>query len=134
MPEEKCCGTCGWWTQGGFGIIGECGPEAEGTPSDHVCDINLWKPRDPSQEILAEIRQTVIATIAVCHDFDPAGILPETTLKTDLGMDWVDWNEVRLQIEKRFDIALNSEIIPEKVQSLIETIYDIISKRPQPKA
>ncbi len=44
--EKKCCGTCGFWKQGAIEIIGECGPEGEGTTYDHLCDINLWRPKE----------------------------------------------------------------------------------------
>ena len=47
--QGKRCWTCGWWVEGRFPIIGECQVEMEGKTGDHICHLNMWKPKEAQE-------------------------------------------------------------------------------------
>ena len=77
-----------------------------------------------------EISETVGNIVSDCLDIDPKQITPTAHLVKDLGIDSLEWQELLITLEEKFDIIISDEIAGAlvTVQQLIDYIVSIFRK------
>ena len=75
-----------------------------------------------------EISETVGNIVSDCLDIDPKQVTPRAHLVKDLGIDSLEWQELLITLEEKFDIIISDEIAGAlvTVQQLIDYIISIV--------